>query len=178
MGKPHWFSKHCSSASHPPIKAHDRNSITSACQLIEVPVFPLGDSRLVFRASLSCCMIAINYLSPITFSITQFYVWVSLYVLSGISFLWKHKDVWQEKDHSCSHTVFTHIISAYLWGSCVSTKEMFCVGVAAFDHEMYNLECKKFLSFSRQVEEDKTTTQETNLLSCVGGLNSWEERIL
>lgn len=64
------------------------------------------------------------------------------------------------------------------FGEVVSTEEMFCVGVAAFDHEMYNLECKKFLSFSRQVEEDKTTTQETNLLSCVGGLNSWEERIL
>lgn len=72
MGKPHWVSKHCSSASLQPTEAHDRNSNTSACQLIEAPVLsPGGQQAGLQRTSLSCCMLDINYYSSITSSTTS-----------------------------------------------------------------------------------------------------------
>lgn len=53
MGKPHWLSKQYSPASQQPIKAHERNSNTSACQLIEALFCPLrGNRMLVVREHL------------------------------------------------------------------------------------------------------------------------------
>lgn len=50
--KPQCFSKACRPTSHLPTKAHDRNSNTSVCHLIEAPLVSLGDGRLVFREHL------------------------------------------------------------------------------------------------------------------------------
>lgn len=69
-------------------------------------------------------MAIINYYSSITSSMTQFIVWVCFFsVLSPFSCLGRKHWCLTEKKITAIH-IFTHIISAYLWGSCVFAEEM------------------------------------------------------